>query len=91
MIHQIVAIRLRTYSRVKQASPENIDLVKLANGKIENIQISAANIIRGDHYYYVIDNETYEINYDYDHDNCLYIQTKHSSNRHDRLLDLPHL
>lgn len=26
MIHQIVAIRLRTYSKGKQASPENIDL-----------------------------------------------------------------
>ena len=28
MIHQIVAIRLRTYAKGKQASPENIDFFK---------------------------------------------------------------
>ncbi|WP_251908334.1 hypothetical protein [Lentilactobacillus kefiri] len=90
MIHQIVAIRLRTYSKGKQASPENIDLIKLASGQIENIQVSAANIIRGDYYFYILGNDTYEITYDYN-DNALYIKTKNSSNRHDRLLDLPRI
>lgn len=91
MIYQVVAIRLRTYFKGKQASPENIDLIKLASGQIENIQVSAANIIRGDYYYYVLDNETYEITYDYDRDNTLYLQTRHSSNQRDRLLDLSRL
>lgn len=91
MIHQIVAIRLRTYSKGKQASPENIDLIKLASGKIELIQATAANIIRGDHYFYILGNGTYEITYDYNHDNALYIKTKNSLSRHDRLLDLPRI
>ncbi|WP_375686853.1 hypothetical protein [Lentilactobacillus kefiri] len=91
MIHQIVAIRLRTYSKGKQASPENIDLIKQASGKIELIQATAANIIRGDYYFYIFGNGTYEITYDYNHDNALYIKTKNSSNRHDRLLDLPRI
>lgn len=91
MIHQIVAIRLRTYSKGKQASSENIDLIKLASWEIELIQATAANIIRGDYYFYILGNDTYEITYDYNHDNALYIKTKNSSNRHDRLLDLPRI
>ena len=52
---------------------------------------TAANIIRGDHYFYILGNGTYEITYHYNHDNALYIKTKNSSNRHDRLLDLPRI